>query len=100
MKLSDGFNANRLRSKPPGKWRWRFCAAVCGLLVGLGALLLLSGIAMALGESSQLLAGSGPLTVIFGSCMLILLGVAGWRWCRRRRQPEGLGMALDLLKWR
>jgi len=100
MKLSGGFNANRLRSGQPGKWRWRLCAALCGLLICLGGLLLLTGIAMALGESTQLLAGLGSPAVIFAGVTLMILGVVGWRICRRRRQPSGLGMAPGLLKWR
>lgn len=98
MKLSGGFNANRLRNRAPGKWRWRFCAALCGLLMCLGILLLLTGIAMALGESTQLLAGLGPLPVIAVGVTLCLLGITGWRRCRRRRQPGGLDMAPGLLK--
>jgi len=98
MKLSGGFNANLLRQRPPGKWRWRFCAALCVLLICLGAMLLLTGIAMALGESAQLLAGLGPTAVIGLGILLIILGIAGWRLCRRRRQPAGLDMAPGLLK--
>mgnify|MGYP006336809463 FL=1 len=100
MKLSGGFNANRLRPRPPGKWRGRFCLTLCGLLLCIGFLLLLTGFAMALGESTQLLAGLGPLAVISTAVILIILGIAGWRRCRRRRQPDELGMAPGLLKWR
>jgi membrane protein implicated in regulation of membrane protease activity len=98
MKLSGGFNANHLRSRSPGKWRWRFCAAFCGLLTLIGILLLLTGIAMALGESTQLLAGLGALEVIGAGIVLIVLGIAGWRRCRRRNKPSGLDMAPGLLK--
>jgi CHASE2 domain-containing sensor protein len=98
MKLSGGFNADRLRHRPPGKWRWRFCAAFCGLLICLGVLLLLTGIAIALGESAQLLAGPGPLPVTGIGITLFILGIAGWRKCRRKSQSSGLNMAPGLLK--
>ena len=98
MKLSGGFNANHLRSRSPGKWRRRFCVAFCGLLTLIGILLLLTGIAMALGESTQLLAGLGPVAVISTGVILIILGIAGWRRCRRNNQSGGLGMAPGLLK--
>ena len=34
MKLSAGFNASRLRSQGPGKWRWRLCGALARKLEG------------------------------------------------------------------
>lgn len=100
MKLSAGFNASRLRSQGPGKWRWRLCAAIAALLCCLGVLLLLAGIAMALEQLPALLGGQGPLAVVLAGILLIVLGISCWRICRRRRRRNGLGMAPGLLKSR
>jgi hypothetical protein len=100
MKLSAGFNASRLRARSPGKWRWRLCAMLSALLVCLGVLLLMAGIAMRLGQLPGATGGPDPLAVGFGGGLLVALGIAAWRICRRRRRRSGLGMAPGLLKLR
>ncbi len=100
MKLSAGFNASRLRSNGPGKWRWRLCAAIAGLLSCLGVMLLMAGIAMALEQLPALLSGHGPWAVSLTGILLIASGISSWRICRRRRRRNGLGMAPGLLKSR
>ncbi|MBF7731411.1 hypothetical protein [Pseudomonas sp. N040] len=100
MKLSAGFDASRLRGKGPGKWRWRLCGALAALLCCLGVLLLMAGIAMGLGQLPPLLQGHASLAVILAGSLLLVLGIACWRICRRRRRRNGLGMAPGLLKSR
>lgn len=103
MKLSDGFDARRLRPKGPCRWRWRFGAALGALFAGFGVLLGMAGAAALLGHSSSL----GPLsaTPVNGAGLLVLgvallwAGVRAWRACRRRgRQRSDLSLAPHLMK--
>ena len=57
MKLSDGFDARRLRPRSAGSWRTRLGAALAALLATFGILLSMAGIAALLGQHSVL----GPL---------------------------------------
>ena len=103
MKISDGFDARRLRPKTPSNWRSRLVLTFAALFALLGALLLLAGAASligrpsALGELNASPAGA-TLVLVFG----LLLGWLGvWMWRRRRRQmrqPLGLNMAPHLMK--
>lgn len=103
MKISDGFDARRLRPKTPSNWRSRLVLTFAALLALLGALLLLAGAASlighpsALGELNASPAGA-TLVLVFG----LLVGWLGvWMWRRRRRQmrqPLGLNMAPHLMK--
>ncbi|EJY60595.1 hypothetical protein PACIG1_3647, partial [Pseudomonas aeruginosa CIG1] len=43
MKLSDSFDARRLRPRRPRVWRWRLAAAFAALVASLGVLLSLAG---------------------------------------------------------
>ena len=100
MKLSTGFDASRLRNRGPGKWRWRFCAAISALLCCAGVMLLMAGVAMLLGQLPAQLQGYGELAVSLAGLALIATGIGCWRICRRRRRRNGLGMAPGLLKSR
>ena len=103
MKISDGFDARRLRPKTPSNWRSRLVLTFAALLTLFGALLLLAGAASligrpsALGELNASPAGA-TLVLVFG----LLVGWLGvWMWRRRRRQmrqPLGLNMAPHLMK--
>ncbi|MCY1224931.1 hypothetical protein D9M68_323830 [compost metagenome] len=105
MKLSDGFDARRLRPRGPGSWRWRFAAALAALLAGFGVLLAMAGAATLLGRPPAL----GPLNDSTGAAIVLLLfgllflwiGVLGWRLCRRRsRRRSSLSMSPHLMKKR
>ncbi|MBC9250810.1 hypothetical protein A9179_11030 [Pseudomonas alcaligenes] len=106
MKLSDGFDARRLRPRGPATWRWRFVAALAALLATLGVLLTLAGSASLIGHSPAL----GPLNDSVGTALSLLLsglfllwaGVALWRGSRRRlRRSNGdLSLSPRLLKKR
>lgn len=104
MKLSDDFDARRLRPRQPGNWRLRLGAAFGALLATLGILLLLAGIASLAGRVPRLtsLTSSTETMAVFGlSLILLWLGIAVWRRCRRRLlRPSDLSMAPYLLKKR
>ena len=103
MKISDGFDARRLRPKGPSNWPSRLvliCAALitlCGLLLTLAGLASLIGRPDALGDLNANPAGAA---LVLGLGLLISwLGI--WMWRRRRRymrQPLGLNMAPHLMK--
>ena len=103
MKLSDGFDARRLRPKGQSNWRFRIGAAFAALLATCGVLLAMAGAASllgrppALGELNASPLGSAIILVL--GLVLLYLGVAFWRRCRRRmRQPRELNMAPHLMK--
>lgn len=54
MKLSDGFDARRLRPKGQSNWRFRFGAAFAALLATCGVLLAMAGAASLLGRPPAL----------------------------------------------
>lgn len=60
MKLSDGFDARRLRPKGPSNWRLRFGAALAALLATLGVLLSMAGAASLLGRPPALASQTLP----------------------------------------
>ncbi|MES2871287.1 MAG: hypothetical protein V4749_17160 [Pseudomonadota bacterium] len=105
MKISDGFDARRLRPKSHRDWRSRLVLIFAALLMVLGTLLLLAGATSlighpsALGELNTNPAGAW-LVLVFG----LLVGWLGvWLWRRRRRymrQPFGLNIAAHLMKKR
>ena len=103
MKISDGFDARRLRPKAHRDWGSRLVLIFAALLILCGVLLLLAGAASligrpgALGELNASPAGAA-LVLVFG----LLVGWLGvWMWRRRRRlmrKPFGLNMAPHLMK--
>ncbi|MFC6338389.1 hypothetical protein GIR22_10335 [Pseudomonas sp. CCM 7891] len=102
MKISDGFDARRLRPKGPSNWRLRLCAGFAALLAMLGVLLAMAGAANLLGSSpalGELNASPGGAAVLLAVGLLVLwLGVWLWRRCRRMRQPLSLNIASHLMK--
>ena len=103
MKISDGFDARRLRPKAHRDWGSRLVLIFAALLILCGVLLLLAGAASligrpgALGELNASPAGAA-LVLAFG-VLVSWLGV--WMWRRRRRlmrKPFGLNMAPHLMK--
>lgn len=105
MKLSDGFDARRLRPRGSTSWRLRLSATLAALLVTLGALLSLAGAAALLGQPAALAplnespAAAGTFVLI--GLLLLLAGLLFWRRCRRRqRRPSELSMAPHLMKKR
>jgi len=103
MKLSDGFDARRLRPRGPASWRWRFAAALSALFAVLGILLAMAGAATLLGRPPALGGlndshGAAAVLLVLG-LFLLWLGVVAWRRCRRRlRRPSDLAMAPHLMK--
>ncbi|MBD1550719.1 hypothetical protein [Pseudomonas typographi] len=104
MKLSDdGFDARRLRPKGPKQWRMRLGAAFAALLVTLGVLLGLAGAANLLGRPPALegldTSTTGGAILLAIGLVLLYLGIALWRRCRRRmRRGPDLAMAPGLMK--
>ncbi|MDR9753822.1 hypothetical protein RG836_20435 [Pseudomonas sp. SZMC_28357] len=103
MKLSDGFDARRLRPKGQSNWRFRFGAAIAALLATFGVLLAMAGAASllgrppALGDLNASPLGSAIMLVI--GLLVLYVGIWLWRRCRRRaRQSRELNMAPHLMK--
>ena len=103
MKLSDGFDARRLRPKGQSNWRFRFGAAIAALLAMCGVLLVMAGAASLLGQAPALgelntnRVGSAVILAI--GLFVLYIGVWLWRRCRRRsRQSRELNMSPHLMK--
>ncbi|MGY2377661.1 hypothetical protein ACW9IB_24455 [Pseudomonas sp. SDO524_S393] len=103
MKISDGFDARRLRPKGPSNWRLRLAAGFAALLAIVGVALAvaggagLAGRSPALGELNTSPGGSIILLVI--GLLVLWLGVWWWRRSRRKmRQPLSLNIASHLMK--
>jgi len=103
MKISDGFDARRLRPKGPSNGRLRLVAGIAALLAIVGVLLAgaggagLFGHSPALGELNTSTGGSAIPWVIG----LRVLGLGVWLWRRSRRkmrQPLSLNIASHLMK--
>ena len=105
MKLSDGFDARRLRPRGPRSWRWRFAAALAALFAAFGVLLAMAGAATLLGRPPALgplndSPGAATVLVVVG-LLLLWSGIAVWRMCRRRlRRHSDLSLAPHLMKKR
>ncbi len=105
MKISDGFDARRLRPRPSGSWRLRF-GVLLGILTTLGGVLLalfgafgLAGLDDRLGAVR--IETDAALLALLGGLALAGLGGFLWRRCKRRlRQPGGLSMAPHLFRKR
>ena len=103
MKISDGFDARRLRPKGPRNWRLRLGATFSALLALCGVLLAITGAASLLGHTPALgelnASPAGSAVVLLLGLLLLYVGVWLWRRCRRRmRQPLTLNMAPHLMK--
>ena len=92
MKLSDDFDARRLRPLQPRNWRLRIGAGLGALFAAFGILLTMAGVASLVGRAPAL----GALNDSTGEA-----GIAFWRRCRRRlRRPSDLSLSPSLLKKR
>ncbi|MHC6224621.1 hypothetical protein ACYU03_07545 [Pseudomonas sp. X10] len=103
MKLSDSFDAKRLRPREPRNWGARLAAALSALLATLGVLLAMAGIAGLLGNYEALaeINANRPVAVtltVIGLLMLYL-GVRFWRRSRiRLRRGRELNLSPHLMK--
>ena len=106
MKLSNGFDARRLRPREPGTWRLRAAAALAALFATFGILLAMAGTATLLGRPPALGSlndsGADASVLLILGFILFLGGVTGWRKCRRRmrRRRADLAMSPNLMKKR
>ncbi|UMZ10300.1 hypothetical protein I9018_22785 [Pseudomonas sp. MPFS] len=103
MKISDGFDARRLRPKSPRNWRLRLGAAFSALLATCGILLAMAGFASLLGRIPALgevnARPLGSTIILLLGLVVLYIGIRLWRRCRRRmRQPLALNMAPHLMK--
>lgn len=103
MKISDGFDARRLRPKGPRNWRTRIGTAIAFVLLVSGMLLALAGASslimhpQALAELNANPAGATVVAVV--GLMVLLLGLWLWRRCRRGPgRSNGLSMSAHLMK--
>ena len=103
MKISDGFDARRLRPKAHRDWGSRLVLIFAALLILCGVLLLLAGAASLIGRPGALgelnASPAGAALVLVVGLLVSWLGV--WMWRRRRRlmrKPFGLNMAPHLMK--
>jgi len=105
MKLSDGFDARRLRPRGASNWRMRLAAILAALFAAFGVLLAMAGAASLLGRAPALgtlndSTGAAAALLVFG-LFLLWTGIAVWRLCRRRlRRSSDLSMAPHLMKKR
>ncbi|MGV8920556.1 MAG: hypothetical protein ACOH2R_22630 [Pseudomonas sp.] len=103
MKISDGFDARRLRPKGPRNWRMRFGAMIAAMLAAGGIMLAMAGIASLIGHPAALgdlnTNPAGAAVVVALGLVVAYVGVWLWRRCRRglRRRNE-LNMAPHLMK--
>jgi uncharacterized membrane protein YidH (DUF202 family) len=103
MKISDGFDARRLRPKGQSNWRMRIAAAVSAFMATLGVLLAMAGIASLIGHPPALgdlnASPAGAVVTIIVGLLLLYFGVWMWRRSRRRRRRAGeLNMSPHLMK--
>lgn len=103
MKISDGFDARRLRSRQPRDWRWR-CACVVSVLLMLAGLALGGvGGATLLGDFALFAelnhSPGAALSLLVTGLVLICFGFLVRRGSRRRQLRSGdLSLAPHLLK--
>lgn len=104
MKLSDGFDARRLRPSERGSWGRRLIVAIAALLAIIGVLLMAVGTAFLAGYGSSLgalAARDAALTALVLGLALIAIALFLWRWCRRRlRRSSELSLSPGLMKRR
>jgi len=105
MKISDGFDARRLRPKEHRNWRARLALTLAVLLTLAGVVILLTGASSLIGHPAALgdlnANPTAAVLVLVAGLLVSWLGIALWRRNRRRlRQPSGLNMAPHLMKKR
>lgn len=103
MKISDGFDARRLRPKGQSNWRMRFGAVLSALFATAGVLLAMAGIASLIGHPAALgelnASPTGAVVTIVVGLFLLYIGVWLWRRSRLRRRRAGeLNMSPHLMK--
>ena len=103
MKMSDGFDARRLRPKGRRNWGMRIMGALAALLAVLGVLLMMAGVSGLIGHPKALgdldASPGGAAAIGIAGLFVLYLGIALWRRCRRRRrQAHGLSMSAHLMK--
>ncbi|MDD1014900.1 MULTISPECIES: hypothetical protein [Pseudomonas] len=103
MKISDGFDAKRLRPRTPRNWGMRLAAAFSALLATAGVLLAMAGAASLLGRPAalgELNANPAGASVLLGLGLLLLyLGIWFWRRSRLRlRRRRELNLSPHLMK--
>ena len=102
MKLSDGFDARRLRPKGQSNWRFRIGATFAALLAMCGVLMTMAGAASLFGQMpalGELNTNRGGAAVVLGLGLFVLyIGVWLWRRCRRQRSAGGLSISSHLMK--
>jgi len=103
MKISDGFDAKRLRPRQPGAWGTRLAAALSALLATVGVLMAMAGAASLLGRPAalgELNGNPAAASLVLGGGLLVLyLGI--WIWRRRRlrlRRGRELNLSPHLMK--
>ena len=103
MKISDGFDARRLRPKAHSDWRSRLVLMFAALLALLGALMFVAGATSLIGHPDALgelnASPAGASLVLVTGMLICWLGI--WMWRRRRRlmrKPFGLNIAPHLMK--
>ena len=102
MKISDDFDARRLRGRRPSSWGLRLAMLSGALLLALGGLLSLAMLAIWLDVGIGLTPpeGSSEIALLAGVAMLASGGLL-MRGCRRRLgRADRLDMAPHLLKRR
>ena len=104
MKVSDGFDARRLRPKGSGNWGMRLGAGLAALLATLGVLLTMAGVSSLLGRPAALgelnASPLGAVFVVVGGLIVLYIGIWLWRRFRLglRRKKSGLNMSPHLMK--
>lgn len=103
MKISDGFDARRLRPRGQSNWRMRLGAALSMMLATAGVLLAMAGVASLIGHPAALgelnASPAGAVVIMVVGLFLLYIGVWLWRRSRsRRRRSGGLNMSPHLMK--
>ncbi|BBP78477.1 hypothetical protein CCU68_09835 [Pseudomonas gingeri NCPPB 3146 = LMG 5327] len=103
MKISDGFDARRLRPKGQSNWRSRLGAGFAALLATFGVLLAMAGAASLLGHAPAMgdlnATTTGSAVILVVGLLVLYCGVWLWRRSRRRtRRNQALNMAPHLMK--
>lgn len=102
---SDSFNPRSLRPKRPGRWRWRFAAALAAVIATFGILAAMAGVAALLRRQPavgvmHIEPGAGAVLLVIG-LFALWLGVMFWRGARRRaRRSDDLSLSPRLMKKR